>query len=151
YVACPHLTSLEVAAAHGAIRRPFRPNLHAELIRRKGDEHEARYLASLRDVTAIGKPWEIGWDVAGAATERAMREQASVVYQATFVSGGWRGMADFVERRPNGSYEAVDTKLARRARPAHLLQLCFYTEQIARIQEQGPAAMHVVNGLGERE
>ena len=31
-------------------------------------------------------------------------------------------------------YEVVDTKLARHAKPAHVLQLCFYTEQVARIQ-----------------
>src|SRR5262249_14161066 len=33
----------------------------------------------------------------------------------------------------------------------HVLQLCFYTEQIGRLQGRVPAAMHVVNGLGERE
>ncbi len=59
--------------------------------------------------------------------------------------------ADFLERQPDGGYEAVDTKLARRARPGHVLQLAFYTEQIARLQGEMPAAMHVVNGLGERE
>jgi predicted RecB family nuclease len=32
-----------------------------------------------------------------------------------------------------------------------VLQLCFYTEQLARIQGRWPEAMHVVNGLGERE
>jgi predicted RecB family nuclease len=56
-------------------------------------------------------------------------------------------------RRPVAGrlYEVVDTKLARDARPAHVLQLCFYTEQVARIQGRMPDAMHVVNGLGERE
>ena len=32
-----------------------------------------------------------------------------------------------------------------------MLQLCFYTEQVARIQGRMPEAMHVVTGLGERE
>ena len=32
-----------------------------------------------------------------------------------------------------------------------MLQLCFYTEQLARIQGRRPELMHVVNGLGERE
>ncbi len=32
-----------------------------------------------------------------------------------------------------------------------MLQLCFYTEQLARIQGRTPAAMHVVTGTGERE
>ena len=47
-----------------------------------------------------------------------MRAGADVVYQARFVDGGWRGLADFVERQPDGSYEVVDTKLARHAKPA---------------------------------
>ena len=152
FLACPHLTSLELAVARDEVKRPFRPNAHADLIRRKGDEHEAAYLAALGDdVLHIGKPWEIGWDVAATATADAIRGDAPVIYQATFVDGQWRGLADFVERLPGGRYEAVDTKLARRARPAHVLQLCFYTEQIGRIQGAMPAAMHVVNGIGERE
>ena len=80
-----------------------------------------------------------------------MRDGADVIYQAAFADGAWRGLADFVVRQPDGGYEVVDTKLARHARPAHVLQLCFYTEQIARIQGRMPRAMHVVNGLGERE
>ena len=35
-------------------------------------------------------------------------------------------MADFLERQDDGIYEAVDTKLARTAKPAYILQLCFY-------------------------
>ena len=99
----------------------------------------------------IGKPWEIGWDVAARDTEQAMADGAPVVYQATFVDGDWRGLADFVVRQPDGTYEALDTKLARHARPAHIIQLCFYTEQIARIQGSMPRAMHVVTGAGETE
>jgi predicted RecB family nuclease len=152
FVACPHLTTLQVAAARDELPKPFRHNPHAELIRRKGDEHEAAYLASLgSEVVRIGKPWEFGWDVAAATTGQAMRDGAYVIYQATFSHDGWRGLADFVVRRPDGSYEALDTKLARHARPAHILQLCFYTEQIARIQGRMPEQMHVVNGLGERQ
>jgi predicted RecB family nuclease len=152
FLACPHLTTLQVAVALDELPKPFRHNPHAELIRRKGDEHEAAYLASLGpDVVRIGKPWEISWDVAARTTEQAMRDDAPIVYQATFDHVGWRGLADFVVRRPDGFYEALDTKLARHARPAHILQLCFYTEQIARIQGHMPEQMHVVNGLGEQE
>jgi predicted RecB family nuclease len=152
FLACPHLTTLQVAVALEELSRPFRHNPHADLIRRKGEEHEAAYLASLGDdLVQIGKPWEIGWDVAAAATEDAMRDGAPVVYQAAFSHDSWRGLADFVVLQPDGGYEALDTKLARHARPAHILQLCFYTEQIARIQGRMPEQMHVVNGLGEEE
>ena len=86
-----------------------------------------------------------------AETEAALRDGADVVYQAVLADGGWLGKADFVERQPDGSYEVVDTKLARHARPAHVLQLCFYTEQVARITGRAPGQMHVVAGTGERE
>jgi uncharacterized protein len=152
FVACPHLTTLDVAVARDELPKPYRVNAHADLIRSKGEEHEAAYLASFGDpVVRIGKPWEISWDVAVGATEQAMRDGVRVVYQAAFSHGGWRGLADFVVRQPDGTYEALDTKLARHARPAHVLQLCFYTEQIARIQGSWPAAMHVVTGAGDLE
>jgi uncharacterized protein len=152
FLACPHLTSLELAVARGELERPYRPNPYGELIRRKGDEHEAAYLASLGEgVATIPDPHEIGWDRAAAATERAVRDHAPVVYQAALVDRDWHGLADFLELQPDGTYEVVDTKLARRAKPAHLLQLCFYTEQVARLQGSWPREMHVVNGLSERE
>jgi uncharacterized protein len=152
FVACPHLTTLELAVARAELERPFRANPHADLIRRKGEAHEAAYLASLGDdVVRIGDPHEIGWKAAVAATAEAIRDGAPIVYQAAFLDGAWRGLADFVELQPHGGYEVVDTKLARRAKPAHVLQLCFYTEQVARLQGRRPDAMHVVNGLGERE
>jgi predicted RecB family nuclease len=152
FLACPHLTTLQVAVARGELSKPFRHNPHAELIRRKGDEHEAAYLASLGDaVVVIGKPWEIGWDVAARNTKEAIRVGAPVVYQATFSHDGWRGLADFLVRQPDGGYEVLDTKLARHAKPAHVLQLCFYTEQLAHIQGRMPERMHVVNGLGDQE
>jgi predicted RecB family nuclease len=152
FLACTHLTSLDLAVAHGELERPFRPNPYADLIRLKGDAHEAAYLGSLGEgVVTIPDPHEVGWDHAAAASEQAISGHAPVIYQAALVDRDWHGLADFLELQAAGSYEVVDTKLARRAKPAHLLQLCFYTEQLARIQGSWPKEMHVVNGLGERE
>ena len=69
-----------------------------------------------------------------ARPRRRCARGADVIYQACFVDGDWRGFADFVERQPDGGYEVVDTKLARHSKPAYVLQLCFYSEQVARIQ-----------------
>jgi len=147
FLACPHLTALQLRVAHGELQKPYRINLHADLIRRKGEEHEQRYLEQLRDQ---GK--RMSEPATAAETEEAIRTaEADVIYQARFEHDGWRGIADFIERLPDGSYEVVDTKLARHARPEHVLQLCFYTEQLARIQGHMPDRMHVVTGIGERE
>jgi uncharacterized protein len=155
FVACPHLTALELRVARAELERPFRPNPYADLIRRKGDEHEAQYLEQLererRRIVRLDFA-DRDWRRAARETEDAIRAaDAEVIYQPCLADGTWRGFADFLERQPDGSYEVVDTKLARHAKPAHVLQLCFYTEQLARIQGRRPDAMHVVNGLGERE
>ncbi|HEY3181500.1 MAG TPA: TM0106 family RecB-like putative nuclease [Gaiellaceae bacterium] len=153
FLECEHLTQLELAVARRQLARPSDENPQADLVKRKGDEHEAAYLAQLladgRDVTMIANDWDL--DVAARATEEAMRAGAEVIYQACFVDGGWRGFADFVERQPDGRYEVVDTKLARHSKPAYVLQLCFYSEQVARIQGSMPERMHVVLGTHERE
>ena len=155
YLACAHLTQLEREVALGLLERPAAASPHSLLVKQKGATHERDYLSTLRDVTRI----ELGddWERAARETEEAMRAGASTVYQAVFVDGNWRGIADFLERvdTPSDlgpwSYEVADTKLARRAKPAHVLQLCFYSEQVAQIQGRMPSRMHVVSGTGERE
>ena len=83
-----------------------------------------------------------------------MRAGAPIVYQGVFVDGRWHGVADFLVRveSPSSlgpwSYEAWDTKLARRSRPYFLLQLCFYSAQMARLQDRAPELMRVVLGDG---
>jgi uncharacterized protein len=147
FLACEHATALDLAGAP----RPDRADPQVELIRRKGDEHERAYLAQLE---AEGKSIaEIALDddfeAAAAATADALREGVDVVYQGVFVDGRWRGIADFLLRQPDGGYEALDTKLARHAKPAYILQLCFYNEQLARVRGREPAWIHVLLGSGE--
>jgi uncharacterized protein len=153
FLECEHLTQLELAVARHELARPDDANPQAELVKRKGEEHEAAYLAQLRadghNVVTIPNDWEL--DAAARATEEAMRAGAEVIYQACFVDGDWRGFADFVEQQPDGGYEVVDTKLARHSKPSYVLQLCFYSEQVGRIQGRLPERMHVVLGTRERE
>ena len=54
-------------------------------------------------------------------------------------------------KQPDGTYEALDTKLARPAKPAYILQLLFYNEQLARIQGREPDHIHVLLGNGEQQ
>ena len=48
FLACEHLTTLSLAHARGELERPEAVNEQAELIFRKGLEHERAYLESLR-------------------------------------------------------------------------------------------------------
>ncbi|MGH3005455.1 MAG: TM0106 family RecB-like putative nuclease [Gaiellaceae bacterium] len=156
YLACPHLTQLERRVARGALAKPRAENPEAELVKSKGEEHERAYLDQLRaqgrTVTEITLDPDLDWERAARETAEAIRSNTDVVYQGVLVSpDGWRGVADFLERQPDGTYEAVDTKLARHAKPAYVLQLLFYTEQLARLQGRAAARMHVELGSGERE
>ena len=85
-----------------------------------------------------------------------MRAGVDVIYQGVLVGDGWRGVADFLlARQPRTrrwSYEALDTKLARHAKPAYILQLCFYTEQLARDPGARAGARSTsLLGTGEQE
>ena len=48
YLACEHLTQLERAAIAGLVKRPMRDDPELDVIRRRGFQHEARFLADLR-------------------------------------------------------------------------------------------------------
>jgi uncharacterized protein len=158
HLACAHLTTLSLAVARGERARPFIDDPHRDLIFRKGNEHEAAYLTRLeaegRTMVRIPTYDDEGFDAdeARRLTEEAVREgTADVVYQAFLTDGTWRGFADFLERTADGGYEPVDTKLSRSAKPGHVLQLCFYAEQLERITARMPEHMHVELGTGMRE
>jgi len=73
YVECPHLTTLALEVARGTRKRPFVPNEHGDLLRRKGEEHEAAYLTSVR---AAGNIFAFGtscWRRANRGCTAAMR------------------------------------------------------------------------------
>src|SRR6266545_4008787 len=101
FLECEHLVALELAVARGELERPHVDNPQADLIRRKGEEHEAAYLASLR---LAGKTIVEPEDAEDAA--RLIREATvDVVYQPAFEDpAGWRGRADFLELQPDGTY-----------------------------------------------
>ena len=156
YVECAHLTTLALEVARGGRVRPHVADEHAELLRRKGEEHERAYLERLRAEgravveIELGEPWDFA--AAAARTAQAMRDGAEVIAQATFVDGRWRGRADFLLKvdRPTQlgawGYEPLDAKLARAEKPTYVLQLCFYSERVAAIQGAPPEHTHVLLG-----
>ncbi|HUP71823.1 MAG TPA: TM0106 family RecB-like putative nuclease [Acidimicrobiales bacterium] len=162
FSACEHLTRLELRAARGEIERPIRDDPLLDVLSRRGGEHEQEVLDALRhDATNVvtidaDASSKAGLERAAADTEQAMRAGASVIYQATFFHGGWVGHADFVERvdAPSAlgawSYEVADAKLARSVKTGAVLQLCAYSEHVARIQGQLPELIHVLTGDGKR-
>jgi uncharacterized protein len=165
FLACSHRLALERAALAGLVRKPIRSDPAIDLIAKRGDAHERRYLAELRasgkrvtEIQRDGSAATAGDDLRAAAadTEAAMRDGVDVVYQATFFDGRWRGHADFLLRveRPSDlgswSYEVADTKLARHVTGGAILQICSYVDQLTRVQGMPPERLSVVLGGSER-
>ena len=134
----------------------MRDDPELDIIRKRGFEHERRYLADLladgRTSTTIKLDGSIADQgdqlrAAAAATIAAMAAGADVIYQATFFDGTWRGHADFLLRvddpdRPSvwgpWHYEVADTKLARHVKASAVLQICSYVDQLERVQGVRP-------------
>ncbi|HEX6537910.1 MAG TPA: TM0106 family RecB-like putative nuclease [Candidatus Dormibacteraeota bacterium] len=164
FLACEHLTQLEIRRAGGQAP-PRGKTAMARLLAELGGEHESRWVDAreqagsnvhrfdpdaTRDATTIAD-----LERAAAATVAAMREGFDVIYQPFFFDGRWQGRADFLIRidRPSAlgdwAYEVYDAKLARHVRAEALLQLSEYSLQVSRVMESWPERMHVVLGSDE--
>ena len=155
FPACPHTATLARAESRNEITKPFFNDPALDLLQKLGREHEQLYLRELiekhgLEVAQINT--DIAWDEGVAEAVRALREGVDAAYQATFLEGTSGGRSDFLIRVQKGSalgpwsYEVVETKLARSTKATALVQLCFYSDLLARIQGVEPQWMHVVLG-----
>lgn len=164
FVECPHLTALVLedvpTSRAGRLADP-----ELDVLQRRGLEHEAAYLVRLKAEgktvveIATGASTLDGLRASVAATGEAIASGVDVIYQATFLDEvgqvWWRGHADFLELvadpdTGDGSYEAVDTKLAGHVKPSAVLQLCQYSSQLTDVQGSVPESLHVVLGGQQR-
>lgn len=168
FLACQHLTGLDVRVARGLLNPPGDFDLGFQELVRRGEEHERAVLEQFRSrglqVAAI--PEDPGADAA-AATAAAMNSAADVIYQGTLAgrqpgSGtALLGRPDFLVRgrllpapdgepRPGGAdFEVVDAKLARSAKGRAVAQIAFYSHLLAQLQGSAPRWMHLALGGGE--
>src|SRR3954454_1332358 len=96
YLECPHLTRLDLQVVRGEIVLEETRTDAADLVARKGDEHEQAYLGSLRaagrDVVEIeSEPGLAGLQLGADRTLEAMQHGAEVIYQGILFDGErWR-------------------------------------------------------------
>ncbi len=124
-----------------------------------GDEHENRWLEYYRattEVVEIERPRIRREELRKAAdeTEAAFRNQAQVVFQATFFdesdpTAPMIGFADFIVRQPDGRYRVQDTKLARSVKVTALLQLAAYYDQLVRLGIPADETVELILGTDE--
>ncbi|MGB3827766.1 MAG: TM0106 family RecB-like putative nuclease [Ornithinimicrobium sp.] len=158
HVACPHVTTLDLAVAQGRLPRPEDGvDAQLQLIFDKGLEHEADYLASLYAAGAAVTEIPEQGSLAERETRTidAMRAGAEVIFQAALFDGHWVGFADFLIRveRPSAfgpwSYDIADTKLARRLKVPALLQMATYAVRLGQLQGVAPRQLTVIGGDGK--
>ena len=156
---CRHATTLDLRLIEIGDMAPRADGAEAELLQRQGDEHELAFLeqlkASGRRVVEIPKD-RLSLEESVRLTHEAMRTGPDVIFQGALLDGAWGGYSDFLERveRPSDlgafSYEVVDTKLKRKPDPKHVLQLCLYSDLLAKVQGVTPEAAHLQLGDGSR-
>jgi predicted RecB family nuclease len=154
FLECEERTRLDLAVRRGELERPGQNEVERELLALRGVAHEEQvleqYVASGKQVVRITvRPGSAGQAHASEETLAAMQGGAEIIYQAT-LPGGAR--PDFLVKvagrggRWPHHYEVVDAKLAHEARASAVLQLCAYSEQLARVQEYEAAWFYVAAG-----
>lgn len=123
----------------------------SETLQVMGNQHELAVLAAFE---------EQGLSIANlhhhekpdSATLEAMNAGVDVIYQAKLALHPFRGYTDFLLKTPGESrlgdyyYELYDTKLAKSAKPAFLIQLCCYAEMLGVLQGRKPEFITVILG-----
>jgi predicted RecB family nuclease len=160
FLACRHLTRLDLAAAHGLVDPPFQQDLGIEALSRRGDAHEARVLAEFE-----AQEWKVeqipkeGVDFQARAelTELALDSGVDIIYQGVLRRGNRLGLPDFLirsdllEEESGGTgYEVCDAKLARSAKAKAVLQSIFYSRLLYEVAGIEPRNIHLELGNGER-
>jgi predicted RecB family nuclease len=157
FLSCTHATVLDIEVMGGSLAASNgREDEYLAILSEKGLQHERRYLEKLRaqgkSVVEIEKTDDT--EAMVEQTRQAMRDGADVIFQGALTAPGWHGYSDFLLKvdTPSDlgawSYEVADTKLARSAKPKHVVQLCVYSEMISREQGVRPERAHVILGDG---
>lgn len=152
YLACRHLTQLELQVAAGAMERPKSYSASLEALWERGFRHEQEYVRRLETTAStVARIEGVEVDnIAIEATLGAMRGGADVIVQAGLRAAAWVGRADVLRRvtKPSAlgewSYEVYDTKLSRATKSSTILQLCLYSDMLGTMQGIAPEEMHVV-------
>src|ERR1041384_3720725 len=134
FLACPHLTTLDLKVAAGELELPGQNDIERRLLEKRGLEHEARVLQHFeaqgyeveRIVVGVGAE---GARRASEQTLEAMSRGAELIYQGSLLTHDWLGRPDFLKKVAGGGgrfgqhhYEPIDAKLSRETKARAVLQ-----------------------------
>ncbi|HEX5053317.1 MAG TPA: TM0106 family RecB-like putative nuclease [Planctomycetota bacterium] len=139
YVKCPRLAALDLHLPRSERRAPSE---WEEFAAQRGRDFEAHYVKGL-DVVSPVYP-ERDFEAGATATLALLREGAPLLHQAVLFVEDRLGLPDLLRRVPGASalgdwhYEVLDVKTSGRSRGDQILQVVFYTELIAAVQQRMP-------------
>jgi predicted RecB family nuclease len=153
YVKCPHLAALDLHLPRSERRAPMP---WEEFAAARGRDFEARFVAALPAVSP--KYPERDFAAGAAATTQMLREGAELVHQAVLQTEDRLGLPDLLRRLPGNSalgahhYEVLDVKTSGRSRGDQILQVVFYSQLLAELQDLRPThgALILKDGREER-
>lgn len=137
YLACHHATQLHRLYALEGKRIPQNNDPVLKVLIERGAEHEKAYVLHLQK---SGLKCTDDQRKTFSQTVAAMQEGFDVIVQGCLEDAEWRGFPDILIRIPgksifgNWMYEVQDTKLSRNTRASAIIQLCFYTDLLSKIQ-----------------
>lgn len=158
FIQCRHKAFLDLKNLNDPLQKK-KEDAHAQLLKKKGLEHEAGCLQSLKAAghQIIEIPTRDPLENRVAMTTEAMKAGAEYIAQAALLKGQWHGFVDLLKKvdRPSSlgsySYEAIDIKLSRQPEPSHIIQLCVYSDLLGQCQGTAPRFFSVILGDGEEK
>lgn len=149
---CRRAVALDLAGDR-SLKREVRPE--EEFVLKRGRDHEDRL------VTALGWPEPAfeapDWAAGAAATEAMLREGIEGVSQGILVGEGRLGIPDLLRRETGASalgdfhYVIGDIKSSAAPRADQVLQVAFYSEMLAQLQDRRPTYGYLLLKDGREE
>ncbi|GJQ60898.1 MAG: TM0106 family RecB-like putative nuclease [Candidatus Scalindua sp. AMX11] len=159
YLSCNHSSMLDIQVANGNLKKPSNYDPLLEILRERGQLHEAAFIEHLKAQDKHIVHIE-GVDINDKAVEdtlNAMKGGAEIIVQAALCDGQWVGRADILRKIDipsslgDWSYEVIDTKLARETKGGSVLQLCLYADLLEKIQGHAPEFVYIVSPWSDYE
>lgn len=150
FMGCSHATWLDLQVTQGLLKKPPKyEDAALKALQEKGQKFEDDYLSTLEEAGKTIVKINRFSLTALEETIDAMKSGADVIYQARLQDDQWHGWADFLIKADGNSkfgnwcYEVEDTKFAKHTKAGSVLQICLYSNLLAKVQGVQPQFMHI--------
>ena len=147
-----HIFNDLIEDEQGLIKK--KPSEDIKLLRRFGDEHEAKHLKLFqkkykKNITIDPK---LDDQIRYEKTIQAIKDGYDLIYKAFFIDKNFRGETDFLIKTKEKSkigeynYDVYDTKITRNLKPSHVLQITGYSHLVSKLTGSLPNKMFLIDG-----